>query len=95
MWAILDVADERAVPAVLEYFARNRSKLRSGKLRAFGFGLQYRVKFRKTLPAIEAFINEIPTYWNSLPSREREELQKHLPELVQEIASQSGLSRGT
>jgi hypothetical protein len=32
MWAINDAADERAIPAVLEYFTKNKSKLKQGQL---------------------------------------------------------------
>jgi len=92
MWAILDAADERAIPSVLQYFAKNRSKLRAGKLDAFGDGLRYLAKFRDTVPAVRAFIDEVPGYWHRLPQGTRQEMKKHLPELVEEIAVRSQLN---
>jgi len=89
MCAILDVADESAIPAVLEYFGKNRSKLRAGKLDAFGDGLRYLARFRDTVPAVREFIDGVPAYWNRLPQGTREEINKHFPELVKEIASRS------
>ena len=92
MWAIFDAADERAIPAVLDYFAKNRAKLRAGKLWAFGYGLRYLSKFVDTVPTVGSFIDEIPTYWNRLPQGTRLEMKKHLPELVDRIESSSGQS---
>ena len=92
MWAILDAADERAIPAVLDYFAKNRAKLRAGKLGAFGDGLRYLSKFADTVPAVRTFIDEVPTYWNRLPQGTRHEMKKHLPELVGRIEWRSGQS---
>lgn len=89
MWAILDAADERAIPAVLDYFAKNRAKLRAGKLDAFGDGFRYLSRFVDTDPAVRAFVDEVPTYWDRLPQGTRVEVKKHLPELVEQIAWQS------
>jgi hypothetical protein len=89
MWAIFDAADERAISAVLDYFAKNRAKLRAGKLDAFGHGLQYLSRFVDTMPTVRTFIDEVPTYWDRLPQGTRVEMKKHLPELVEQIASRS------
>jgi len=89
MWAIRDAGDERAISAVLEYFAKNRAKLRAGKLRALGDGLRYLSRFVDTVPAVRTFIDEVSTYWDRLPQGTREEMQKHLPELVKQIAWRS------
>jgi hypothetical protein len=89
MWAIRDAADERAIPAVLDYFANNRAKLRAGKLDALGDGLRYLSKFLDTVPAVRTFIDEVPTYWDRLPQGTRVEMKRHLPELVEEIARRS------
>ena len=89
MWAIFDAADERAIPAVVEYFSKNRSKLRTGKLGSFGFGTRYLAKYRDSHHESRAFIEQIPTYWNRLPAGAREELKKHLPDLVDQVAARS------
>lgn len=89
MWAILDAADERAIPAVLEHFSNNRSKLRAGKLRTFGFGTRYLAKFMNSNAEARTFIEEIPAYWNRIPTGAREELKKNLPDLAAQIEAQS------
>ena len=89
MWAVRDAADERAIPAVLDYFAKNRAKLRAGKLGAFGDGLLYLSKFGNEVPAVRTFIDEVPTYWDKLPQGTREERRKHLSQLVELIASRT------
>ena len=40
MWAINDAADERAIPAVLNYFAKNKAKLKAGHLKNGTFVLE-------------------------------------------------------
>ena len=85
MWAILDAADDRAVPAVLQYFSKNRAKLRAGKLDAFGDGTRYLAKFMNISAEARAFVEEIPTYWSRLPEGTRVEMKKHVPELVAQI----------
>jgi len=85
MWAILDAADNRAIPAVLQYFSKNRAKLRAGRLDAFGDGMRYLAKFTNTSAAARAFIEAIPTYWSHIPLGTREEIKKHLPELAAQI----------
>ena len=89
MWAILDAADDHAIPAVLQYFSKNRSKLRAGKLDAFGDGTRYLAKFMGSDAKARAFIEEIPTYWRRIPNGAREEIKKHLPDLVAQIETAS------
>jgi hypothetical protein len=64
MWAINDAADERAVPAVLEYFKRNRSKLRNGKLcnGTIGDGMQFLARFANSHPDVRNFFDGISEY---------------------------------
>jgi HEAT repeat protein len=89
MWAILDAADERAISAVLQYFSKNRSKLRAGKLDTLGDGIRFLAKFMSSNAEARAFVEAIPAYWNRLPKGTRAELNKHLPELVAQIEAQS------
>jgi len=85
MWAILDAADDRAVPAVLQYFSKNRAMLRAGKLGAFCKGTRYLAKFTNISAEARAFVEGIPTYWSRIPERTREEMKKHVPDLVAQI----------
>jgi len=87
MWAILDAADDRAIPAVLQYFSKNRTKLRTGKLDAFGNGMRYLAKFTSSNAEARAFIEQIPTYWSRIPQGTRKEMEKHIPEFVAQIES--------
>jgi PBS lyase HEAT-like repeat-containing protein len=84
MWAINDAADERAVPAVLEYFAKNKSKMLKGQLTngTFVDGVEFLSKHAENHPEVQAFLNRIPTFWKKLLIGERTELQKRLPELA-------------
>lgn len=85
MWAILDAADDRAIPAVLQYFSKNRAKLRAGKLDTFGDGTRYLSKFMNSSADARAFVEGISTYWSRIPEGTRVEIKKHLPELVGQI----------
>ena len=89
MWAILDAADDRAISAVLQYFSKNRTKLRAGKLDAFGDGTRYLAKFTSSNAEARAFIEEIPNYWSRIPEGTRQEIQKHLPDFVAQIEAKS------
>jgi len=50
LWAMEDCADERAADAVLQYFKRNRSRIKSGKfdLHALNHGVNYLSRVRGT-----------------------------------------------
>jgi hypothetical protein len=50
LWAMNDCADERAADAVLQYFKRNRSRIKSGKfdLHALNHGIDYLRRIRGT-----------------------------------------------
>ena len=91
IWAINDAADERAIPAVLEYFSKNKSKLRNGKLMngTFVDGVEFLSKHAENHPQAQPFLSSIPTFWNKLLAGERLELQKRLPELAQKIQEAS------
>lgn len=89
MWAILDAADDRAIPAVLQYFSKNRAKLRAGKLDTFGDGTRYLLKFVNISAEARAFVGGISTYWSRIPEGTRVEMKKHVPELVDQIESDS------
>lgn len=91
MWAIKDAADERAVPAVLEYFSKNKSKMKKGQLKngTFVDGVEFLSKHAENHPEAQSFLNSIPTFWNKLLVGERTELQKRLPELAQHFEEAS------
>lgn len=89
MWAILDAADGRAIPAVLQYFLKNRAKLQAGKLDTFGDGMRYLAQFMNSSAEARAFVEEIPTYWGHIPEGTRGEMKKYLPELVSQIEADS------
>jgi hypothetical protein len=89
MCAILDSADDRAVLAVLQYFSKNRSKLRAGKLDSFGDGVRYLAKFMSTSGEARAFVEGIPAYWTRIPEGTRQEMKKHIPELVAQFEADS------
>jgi hypothetical protein len=84
MWAIQDAADERAVPAVLEYFRKNRSSIRRGKLLngTLSKGLEYLSKYRKNNPDIEYLFQFTKEVWGNLTEGERTEIQKRIPDTV-------------
>jgi hypothetical protein len=94
MWAILDVADERAIPAVLEYFSKNRAKLRAGKLDTFGDGVRYLSRFIHVSAEARAFVEGISKYWNRINEGTRVEMKKHIPELVAQIEADSRMYSG-
>lgn len=91
MWAINDAADARAVPAVLEYFSKNKSKLKGGKLTNSTFvdGVQFLAKHAGTHSEADAFLQSIPGFWHNLLDDERTELAKRLPEIVSKIEEAS------
>jgi len=91
MWAINDAADERAIPAVLNYFAQNKAKLKAGHLKngTFVAGVEFLSKHAVNHVAVQLFLTSIPTFWNKLLVGEREELQKRLPELAKNIEDAS------
>ncbi|MBW8772274.1 MAG: hypothetical protein JF590_03115 [Gemmatimonadetes bacterium] len=78
MWAIEDAADERAVDAVLQYFKKQRSKLRAGRLvnGTLAPGLQFLEAHREGREEIGAFFAEIAAQWAALPSGERREIHR-------------------
>lgn len=96
IWAINDAADERAIPAVLEYFSKNKSKLKNGRLTngTFVAGVEFLSKHAENHPEVQSFLNRVPTFWNKLLVGERTEVRKRLPELARrfEDASKSGES---
>lgn len=91
MWAINDAADERAIVAVLEYFTKNKSKLKNGKLTngTFVDGAEFLSRHVENHKDARAFIEGIPAFWQKLILGERTELQKRLPELAQKIEETS------
>lgn len=91
MWAINDAADDRAVPAVLEYFSKNKSKMNKGQLKngTFVNGVEFLSKHAEKHPEAQSFLSSIPTFWNKLLVGERTELQKRLPELAQQFEEAS------
>ena len=80
MWAIRDAADSRAIQAVLAYFKRNHSKLKSGKLAnaTLTDGLEFLEKYWKENDEIHGFFSEVEGSWENLPKGEREEIAKRV-----------------
>jgi hypothetical protein len=77
MWAILDAADERAVDAVLQYFHKNRAKLRRGKL-ANGTVVdraKYLSRFTESRSDTKTFFDDLRAAWPHLAEGERNELR--------------------
>jgi hypothetical protein len=95
MWAINDAADERAIPAVLEYFSRNKSKLRNGKLvnGTFVDGVQFLANHTDKHADARVFLESISGFWKKICAGERTELQKRLPELARNIEERSNLTK--
>jgi hypothetical protein len=90
MWAIWDCADERAVDAVLQYFTRNRGKLRAGKL-ANGTlvkGVEYLGRFRGR-EDVNEFLGFVKSIWPDLPAGERQELAKRVDYFGNEAAGKA------
>jgi hypothetical protein len=84
MWAIRDAADERAIDAVLEYFAKNISKLKSGKLSnaTLPDALEYLHRHAARDARIPDFFGKVRGFWDKLPGGERTEIQKRLPGVI-------------
>lgn len=87
LWAIDDAADERAVPAVLAYFARNKSKIKRGQRTAGTFVevVTYLSRCRHISPDAQQFLDEVPSFWRNVCEGERTELKKRVPELVEQF----------
>jgi len=94
LWAIDDAADERAVPAVLAYFAKNKSKIKRGQHAAGTFVeiVTYLARCRHISPDAKQFLDEVPLFWRNICEGERTELKKRVPELAEqfEAAQRSG-----
>jgi hypothetical protein len=67
MWAIDDAADERAVKAVVDYFNKNKSKLKADKLRPdlIIHGVRYLARHFDNFPEIQKIFKMISDSWPS------------------------------
>lgn len=77
-WAIRDAADARAVDAVLEYFAKNFSKLKSGKLTnaTLPDGVEFLQRHAEADARIPDFFRKVEGIWPKLAEGERTEIVK-------------------
>ena len=84
MWALRDAADGRAVESVLAYFRKNMAKLRRGELvnGTLADGLEYLGRHASGQPATRAFFLQVRSVWDHLPSGERDEILKRMPDFV-------------
>jgi hypothetical protein len=80
IWAINDAADETAIPAVLEYFKKNRSKLRNGKLvnGTVELGVEYLARYADTSAPVREFFDQVRGFISKLPLAQRAELKDHV-----------------
>lgn len=80
MWAIRDAADARAIDAVLAYFKKHRSKLRSGKLTnaTLADGLEFLERYWNDSDEIQRFFVDVDGFWEKLPEGERTEISKRV-----------------
>jgi hypothetical protein len=81
IWAISDAADHRAIDAVLEYFRKNRSKIKRGKLYngTVVDGIEYLYQYIGTSQEIEDFLEFVRQNWTGIAQGERAELIKRVP----------------
>ena len=84
MWALRDAADGRAVESVLAYFRKNMAKLRRGELvnGTLADGLEYLGRHGSEQPATRALFLQVRSVWDHLPSGERDEILKRMPDFV-------------
>jgi hypothetical protein len=80
MWAIRDAADDRAIDAVLAYFKKNRSRLKSGNLTnaTLADGLEYLERHWNESHEIRHFFSDVDGFWEKLPQGERTEISKRV-----------------
>lgn len=80
LWAIRDAGDARAIDAVLEYFRKNMSKLKAGKLTnaTLPDGLEYLQRHMDREPRIGDFFRDVRNLWSNLPGGERKEIVKRV-----------------
>ena len=88
MWAINDAADVRAVPSVVKYFVKNRSKIRRGELTngTIVEGIQFLSKYSSSSEDARDFLAEFRSLFSCIAEGERSELTKRLPDLTQRFA---------
>lgn len=84
MWAIRDAADGRAVDSVLAYFKKNMAKLRRGELvnGTLVDGLEYLGRHASGQQPIRAFFLQVVSAWDRLPSGERDDILKRMPDFL-------------
>jgi len=87
LWAIGDAADERAVPAVLAYLKKNRSKIRRGKdvSGTLADAVPFLAKYRDRSVEAHQFLDEISCFWHMIAEGERKEITRRVPWLAEEI----------
>jgi len=80
MWAIRDAADERAVEAVISYFRKNLSKIRTRKLlnATLPDGLDYLQRFADTNPEVLLLFADIRNCWAQLAEGERKAISQRV-----------------
>jgi hypothetical protein len=89
MWAIQDAADERAIEAVISYFRKNLSRIRSGRFHngTLPDGLDYLQRFIDTKPEILGFFEDIRNCWKQLAEGERKTILERVPYFQSSIGS--------
>jgi hypothetical protein len=87
LWAIADAADERAIPAVLRYFHKNKNRLKSGRVRHTPILhiLDYILRFLDTDPGARTMLGEAAEVWFGLPERDRKAISRKHPELAKQL----------
>lgn len=85
MWAIHDAADERAVPAVIEYLLQNRKPYDPNRtlVQTHMCGVAYLAKFNGSDARIEQIIRDFKSRWAALPSQEQRMLLQMHPQRAQ------------
>jgi hypothetical protein len=100
MWAIYDAADERAVPAVIEYLLRDRKRFdpNGTAVQTYTCGITYLAKFQRNDPRIEELVTDFKKRWAELASRERTTLLQMIPwnvELARVLGDEASMAAAT
>jgi HEAT repeats len=87
LWAIADAADERAIPAVLRYFHKNKNRLKHGRVKHTPIlhVLDYILRFLDTGPSARTMLGEVAEIWFGLPVHDRKMISRKHPELAKQL----------
>lgn len=85
MWAIYDAADERAVPAVIEYLLQNRKPFDPKRtlVQTHMCGVAYLAKFNGSDARIQQIITDFKSRWAALPLQEQSMLLQMHPQKIE------------